>query len=210
MPVVIGAPQNGFTNPIGLLSDCHRRIERFLKTLEAVADQGGVLDTQCRNALQTALEYFRSAAPRHTADEEEDLFPMLRLRDRPEIAGALERLEDDHARAYAWHREVEEIFERWVREERLSARETARLKELLKSLSDLYTAHIAVEEDSIFPLAQAELSAQDKETMGRLMAARRGVPYDGSTAGRFGSRDGRPYFLKVKVPESINDAPKRR
>lgn len=185
MPVVIGAAQNSFANPVGLLSDCHGRIERLLKTLETVADQGGVLDVQRRNALQTALEYFRGAAPKHTADEEEDLFPMLRLRDRPEIAGALERLEGDHARAYAWHREVEEIFERWVREERLSGREAARLKELLKSLSDLYTAHIAVEEGSIFPLAQAELSAQDKETMGRLMAARRGVPYDGGTAGRF-------------------------
>ena len=77
MPVVIGAAQNGFTNPIGLLSDCHRRIDRFLKTLEAVADHGGVLDAPCRKALQTALEYFRSAAPRHTADEEEDLFPCF-------------------------------------------------------------------------------------------------------------------------------------
>jgi hemerythrin-like domain-containing protein len=186
MPVVIGAAaENGFTNPIGLLSDCHRRIERFLKTLEAVADLGGVLDAPCRKALKTALEYFRNAAPRHTADEEEDLFPMLRLRERPEIAKALERLEGDHARASAWHREVEEIFGRWVRDERLPAPETARLKDLLKSLSDLYAAHITVEEDSIFPLAQAELSAQDKETMGRRMASRRGVPYDGSTAGRF-------------------------
>lgn len=185
MPVVIGAAQSGFANPIGLLSDCHRRIERFLKTLEAVAGESGVLDAQCRDALQTALEYFRNAAPKHTADEEEDLFPMLRLRDRLEIAEALEQLEGDHTRASAWHREVEEIFARWVREERLSALETARLKELLKSLSDLYTAHIAVEDDSIFPLAQAELSAQDKEAMGRRMAARRGVPYDGSTVGRF-------------------------
>lgn len=86
MPVVIGdAAENGFANPIGLLSDCHRRIERFLKTLEAVAGESGVLDAQCRKALQTALEYFRSAAPKHTADEEEDLFPMLRLGERPEM-----------------------------------------------------------------------------------------------------------------------------
>jgi len=41
-----------------------------------------------------------------------------------------------------------------------------------------------VEEDSIFPLAQTELSAQDKETMGRRIAARRGIAYDGRTAGR--------------------------
>jgi hemerythrin-like domain-containing protein len=79
---------------------------------------------------------------------------MLRLRERPEIAEEPERLERDHAHASAWHREVEEIFERWLREERLSAPETARLQELLKSQSDLYAAHIALEEDSIFPLAQ--------------------------------------------------------
>jgi hemerythrin-like domain-containing protein len=186
MPVVIGdAPQHGFANPIGLLSDCHRRIERFLKTLDAVAHQDGVLDEQPRKALQKALEYFRSAAPKHTADEEEDLFPMLRLGERPEIAQAMERLESDHARASACHREIEELFDRWIREEHLPVPETARLKELLKSLSELYAAHIAVEEDSIFLLAQAELSAQVKETMGRRMAARRGLAYDGRTAGRF-------------------------
>lgn len=187
MPVVIGAAQSSFANPIGMLSDCHRRIERFLKTLEALANHEGVLNAEYRNALQTALEYFRSASPRHTADEEEDLFPMLRVKERPEIAEALERLEGDHAQVSAWHREVEDLFERWIREARLSAPETARLKKLLKSLSDLYTAHIAVEEDSIFPLAQAELSAQDKKAMGRRMAARRGVPYDGSASVRFGA-----------------------
>ena len=63
MPIAIGdAAEHGFANPIGLLTDCHRRIERFLKTLEAVVGEGGVLDAQCRKALQTALEYFRSAA----------------------------------------------------------------------------------------------------------------------------------------------------
>jgi len=30
---------HGFDEPLGLLSDCHRRIERFLKTLAAITDQ---------------------------------------------------------------------------------------------------------------------------------------------------------------------------
>ena len=37
MPVQIGAKAHSFSNPTGLLSDCHRRIEMFLSTLEAVA-----------------------------------------------------------------------------------------------------------------------------------------------------------------------------
>ena len=37
MPVQIGAKTHNFTDPTGLLSDCHRRIEMFMGTLEAVA-----------------------------------------------------------------------------------------------------------------------------------------------------------------------------
>ena len=37
MPVQIGAKTHNFSDPTGLLSDCHPRIEMFLGTLEAVA-----------------------------------------------------------------------------------------------------------------------------------------------------------------------------
>ena len=37
MPVQIGAKTHNFTDPTGLLSDCHRRIEMFIGTLKAVA-----------------------------------------------------------------------------------------------------------------------------------------------------------------------------
>jgi hypothetical protein len=50
-------------------------------------------DTELRNALETALKYFREAAPMHTADEEESLFPLLRLLGRPDISGVLQQLE---------------------------------------------------------------------------------------------------------------------
>ncbi len=81
MPVVIGAkPESGFRDPIGLLTDCHRRVERFLSVLVQVGaqTQGGSLTSEQRTALETALRYFRDAAPKHTADEEESLFPRLR------------------------------------------------------------------------------------------------------------------------------------
>ena len=77
MRITIGAKQeSGFDDPIGLLGDCHRRIEQFLSILVAVADQarGGRLNHDQRIALETGLRYFREAAPKHTADEEESLF----------------------------------------------------------------------------------------------------------------------------------------
>lgn len=38
MPIVIGAKrESDFTDPIGMLGDCHRRIERFLNVLLTIA-----------------------------------------------------------------------------------------------------------------------------------------------------------------------------
>ena len=78
MPIVIGGkPESDFTDPIGMLGDCHRRIVRFLHVFVQLAGQkqGGSLTSEERTLLSTSLRYFREAAPKHTADEEESLFP---------------------------------------------------------------------------------------------------------------------------------------
>src|SRR5579872_2852638 len=170
MPVSIGASENTFANPIGLLSDCHRRIERFLQALLTVTTdvKGGSLDAAHRQALDVAPKYFRHAAPNHTADEEDDLFPMLRQMERLRVTGILahlDRLEDEHESAAAWHREVEEIGERWLQQDRLTGEDAALLKTLLTSLSDMYRSHIAVEDQEVFPIAQEELSDSAKQIM---------------------------------------------
>jgi hemerythrin-like domain-containing protein len=180
MPVSIGASENTFANPLGLLSDCHRRIERFLQALLTVATKvaGGSLEAEHRRALEVALKYFHESAPKHTADEEEDLFPMLReLRSPciPAVVADLDRLEAEHATAEAWHREVEELCERWLRQNSLPPEHAARLKNLLMSLSDLYRVHIASEEERVFPAAKAELSESELQSIGRRMALRRGL-----------------------------------
>jgi len=182
MPVTIGVAANTFINPIGLLSDCHRRIERFLQALLTVTSdtQGGSLDDEHRHALETSLKYFHHAAPKHTADEEEDLFPILRKIDRPDLQRVLARvdqLEHEHRTAIEWHREAEEIGERWLNQDHLSGEETIRLHELLTSLADLYRSHIAIEDQEVFPIAQKVLSESEKTRIGRSMASRRGIPF---------------------------------
>jgi Hemerythrin HHE cation binding domain len=92
MPVQIGATAHNFTDPTGLLSDCHRRVEMFLGMLVRVAE---VIDRpateETSRALESALRYFAQAAPKHTADEEQSLFPRLRRIDDPEIRPAFEK-----------------------------------------------------------------------------------------------------------------------
>jgi hemerythrin-like domain-containing protein len=181
MPVYIGATLHDFGNPIGLLSDCHRRIEMFLGSLEAVA---AVIDRplseEAVRALTTALQYFREAAPKHTADEEESLFPRLRLASRTEVESALEQveqLEKDHRWATSLHADVDRLGQRYLSNAELSLDEVEQFRAAVGQLALMYRQHIRVEDNAIFPLASRLLSQDDRDTIAREMAARRNVVF---------------------------------
>jgi hemerythrin-like domain-containing protein len=182
---------NDFDNPLGLLSDCHRRIEKFLELLLFVtrAAGGRVLNEEQREALITGLRYFRQAAPLHTADEETSLFPRLRelAQSGDAIAkqaiAVMQRLEDDHDAADIRHAIIDELGTRWLEEGTLDTASTAQLENELRDLRAFYAAHIAVEDDQLFPLAGRVLSDNTVETVGREMASRRGLDFDNLPAG---------------------------
>lgn len=181
MPVQIGARrESDFTDPVGLLGDCHRRIERFLATLVAVTTEanGGPLTGDRHTALATALRYFRDAAPKHTADEEESLFPRLRRLDQvvaqPPL-GRIDSLQQDHVCANKSHREVDRLGELWLAAGKLSPLDAERLATLLNQLAELYSRHIAIEDTEVFPFAAKVLSSSDRKVIGVEMAVRRGL-----------------------------------
>ncbi len=165
MPVQIGQKaESDFTNPLGLLSDCHRRIERFLNVLVRVSEErkGGELRAEEKAALETALTYFRSAAPKHTADEEDSLFPRLRASGRADAAlECLDKLEGDHQAAARDHGTVDSLGMRWLAEGRLSAAQAAEIGLALTRLSSLYASHIAIEDQELFPLAAKVLAEEE-------------------------------------------------
>ena len=181
MPIQLGQrPDHGFNNPLGLLSDCHRRIERFLDVLILVVEQSsdGRLTPPQRQALEGALRYFKAAAPKHTRDEEASLFPRLRAADQPDVRDALaklDQLEADHDRADAAHARVDAIGTTWLAEGTLPAPSREELSRLLGDLRELYRRHIAVEDAELFPLAARVLDGAQLASVGREMADRRGV-----------------------------------
>jgi hemerythrin-like domain-containing protein len=181
MPVQIGAKtESDFTDPVGMLGDCHRRIERFLGVLRTLGGQAGEapLTADHRKALETSLRYFREGAPRHVEDEELSLFPRLRHQRSAKVAAALatvERLERDHATAGAWHRELDALGNCWLEQSALDAAAASRFRDLAAQLSQLYETHIQVEENELFPLAASSLPASDLSIIGREMAERRGA-----------------------------------
>lgn len=181
MPIEIGqSHEHGFDQPLGLMSDCHRRIEMFLGVLQRVAgaNEGRTLAPDHREAMESALRYFASAAPMHTRDEEDSLFPRMRQVDDPQMADILkrvDRLEADHGVAERHHAEVDRLCRQWLERGELSTQERERLNELLANLKAAYQEHIQLEDDVVFPAAAQMLSSPALNAIGEEMAERRGL-----------------------------------
>jgi hemerythrin-like domain-containing protein len=179
MPVQIGATSSTFSDPIGLMSDCHRRIEMFMRTLSRAAEfEGRRLSDDESRALDAALRYFREAAPKHNADEEESLFPRLRALPHLEVQRALadlDRLEQEHRWAAPLHMEIDRLGQQWLSNRELGTDEIRAFQTAIRKLAAMYNTHIHFEESALFPLAARVLSPAQTTDIAREMANRRNV-----------------------------------
>lgn len=160
-----------------MLSDCHRRIEMFLRSLQRVGEFiDSPLTLEARGALETALRYFHEAAPKHIQDEEESLFPRLRGSQHPEIEKVLltlNALEDDHRRTDALHSEVHQLGLQCLEKGDLSVRDADRFRHAVNDLCSIYGEHIRVEDNVVFPAAHRALSQSQKAAIASEMSSRR-------------------------------------
>jgi hemerythrin-like domain-containing protein len=176
MPVQIGAkPDSGFDDPIGMLKDCHRRIESFLDILCAVVERARArtLSSEETAAVQSALHYFRTGGQRHNSDEEDSLFPRLRANlaagSVEEIAG----LESDHHTANELHTQIDILYIAWITNACLSEEDAQCLLGATQRLKHLYAEHIRVEEEIVFPRAAQVLDTQAIGAIGQEFRDRR-------------------------------------
>ncbi len=177
MGVQIGArPDSGFDDPIGMLKDCHRRIEHFLQILCLVAERapGRVLTDEEVAAVEAALHYFRVGGQRHTADEEESLFPRLRADARSAGLEELGHLETEHQQANQLHATADALYRSWIASGQLKVEDERRLIAATAQLKRLYEDHIEVEEKIVFPRAAEMLDGANIAAIGAEFRARRG------------------------------------
>lgn len=103
--------------------------------------EGRSLDDEERDAVEAALQYFRTGGQRHTADEEESFFPRLRKLDATFFA-EIDGLGHDHHEASDLHGSVKRLNSTWIDstgigfpETQQMLSQTARLKQLYSDLS---------------------------------------------------------------------------
>lgn len=158
--------------PLEILEACHGRIEQQLQTLARLLDylpQHGA-DTQARQAATTVLRYFDTAGNNHHADEEENLFPLLRLR-----AGAEPRTEPLIAELLHDHEQMTAARTTVLAQLRSVAGGAAAAlsRADVEAMSATYRAHIAHENAELLPLAARVLTPEDVLQLSRAMTARR-------------------------------------
>jgi hemerythrin-like domain-containing protein len=124
-------------------------------------------------AVQSALNYFHVGGLRHTADEEESLFPRLRAKLSSTDGEDLDRLENDHRCANDLHAAVDALYSEWIEAGRLNSEEEQRLHASSLQLKNLYEEHIQVEEGIVFPRAAEVLDSRTIAAIGQEFVARR-------------------------------------
>jgi hemerythrin-like domain-containing protein len=164
-----------FDHPLEMLHACHDKILRQCRLLEKLvahmADND--CDDQARQAAQAILRYFDSAGQFHHLDEEEDLFPALRLSagaDREQLESLLERLLSEHVTMLAAWDALRPILLQ------IADGTPTPIPETLKdAFISRYTDHIAVEEGDLLPMAARLLDPSQLAPIGQRMAERRGA-----------------------------------
>lgn len=127
---------------------------------------------------EAALDFLRTDFVIHVLDEERDLFPLLRKRRQRQdrIGEILARLGSEHAAdALDAERIVAALAGAIDDAAPEPLDEAARV--LMVRFATNERRHLTAENAIVLPLARARLTIGDLETLGRHMAARRGVTY---------------------------------
>jgi hemerythrin-like domain-containing protein len=124
-------------------------------------------------AARAVGEILRHETPRHHRDEEEDLFPALRRRARPEdhIGPVLDSLIAEHRRSEAACEAV--IADLAVLPQADCVKLTTTGRRRMRSFAVAMHRHLAIENGVVLALARARLTRHDLDAIARGMKSRR-------------------------------------
>lgn len=149
--------------PTEILSAEHRVIEQVLDCLEKIAQQAresDVLDVDASAIALRVLETFTDEC--HHGKEERRLFPMLQSRGFPTGVGPIAVMLEEHELGRAHVRGMETALRA------LSSGRSNSIRVFVAhalGYVELLRAHIAKEDEILFPMAEAVLSDADREEL---------------------------------------------
>lgn len=169
-------PAAGFDEPLEMLHACHDRVRRSLDLLVRVCERvrAGRIDAAVHEAAADVVRYFDKSAPHHHEDEEQHIFPrVLSHTEDAALRAAVLRLQEDHqAMEHHWARLRTPLTALAHGHAEAFGPEQLESAQLFTSL---YTSHMELEDNLVFPAAAGLLDGDALRAMGAEMAGRRGA-----------------------------------
>jgi len=157
-------------NPLDFIHEDHLRERQICAMLDRIAAEAA----PDRDDLAHVREFLARELPLHLADEEEDLFPLLRRACEPEdeIGRAVDRLTADHDHAAE---DTPRVLADLDALRASGSAPGADMRERFLHFAAQARRHLILENAIILPFARLRLSGRDLESLCLRMAQRRGL-----------------------------------
>jgi hemerythrin-like domain-containing protein len=165
-------PARLLESPLDYIAAEHFRQRSLCAGLRAIAGHGRAT----RENADVIVAYLDIDMPRHHRDEEEDIFPLLRQRIRPEddLADMLDHLTQDHRHTETLASAITAVLTQ------APITDTIAIDEPTAATMHAFAAtehrHLAIENGIVLAIAKKRLKPLDLETISRAMKSRRGIP----------------------------------
>ena len=163
-------------NAVTMLLACHQRIRSFTEIAMRLTEVDSSRPEEIANAAAAVHRYYSIALPLHEADENESVYQRLwRKLDVAVERASLQAMVDQHG-------PIDEVVARLVPRWSEVAKDPEKLAAFAddlrrdsRTLHELWREHLALEEEIVFPLIHARLTATDVAEIHAEMKERRGI-----------------------------------
>ena len=156
------APKSTNSELSDLLLGCHQRIRHFTAVAARLAHAQGARPKEIQDAAETVYRYYSVSLPLHEADEEDSLRPRLSAVADSTVQHALAAMHDQHMA-------IDDLLERLLPLLRLVGNNPDVLADagvemcsITGALSEMFDAHLKMEEEVIFPAMAQSLTENDR------------------------------------------------
>ncbi len=172
-PGVASFRSEEFEDPLEFLYSEHERVRKQWERLELLASDPTAADAP--EVARSILDFIEHALPLHIADEEQDLFPLLRRRSPSDdgIVAVLKLLTNEHGDDIEHGRSMVRTL-RSIETGQAPA-DPGMFVDYVRAFVMLQHRHQAMENNIVMTAAFDRLTPEDIAELGRKMAARRGL-----------------------------------
>lgn len=169
----LASPKLKTEDAVDLLLGCHQRIRHFTGVAVKLAHAQGAASDEVVQAAASVHRYYSVSLPLHEADEEDTLRPRLNILADEKVRHALLAMHDQH-------QAIDDLLERLLpllvmvkgNPETLPAA-GSEICSITRALEEMFTAHLQMEEEVIFPAIRASLPEGEQAEMLQEMQDRR-------------------------------------